>query len=134
MAEKQDHIRVERVPSDSPYIALSRFVDAIADGGGEVSITAQTLYNALTEYVIDHPAFADSTLESDPRVVELVEAAESILPWVERTLPKVEHEGSCGPHSSCDVQCMDAFYCGQRVSRLRLAIRAFPIKSGNENG
>lgn len=66
-------------------------------------------------------AYANAQLVS--AAPDLLEALKAILPLAENGAATPGHEGACGPWSSCDCECMAAYYDGQKLSLAYAAIR-----------
>ena len=62
---------------------------------------------ALIERIGDHAA----------EVAELKVSLKEMTEIAEHCAPVPGHEGSCGPESMCDAQCMDAAHCGQAIRK-----------------
>lgn len=88
--------------------------------------TSNGLQVAMLSHSILHEdqrdvAYANAQLVS--AAPDLLEALKAILPMAENGAATPGHEGPCGPWSSCDCECMAAYYDGQKLSLAYAAIR-----------
>jgi len=61
----------------------------------------------------------EAEMNDAKRVALLESALMDMIAIAEHCAPSPAHEGSCGPWSSCDGQCVDAANCAQMIRSAR---------------
>lgn len=65
---------------------------------------------------------AKANCEALDAIDEMIASLREMVNIAEHCAPAPSHEGSCGPWSMCDCQCVDAANCAQAIHKARILL------------